>query len=683
MEGGILNMNSVLSLREDEASGVVIPQAAWCSGAMNYHLTLVCLVFNHREDLRRALEMRPWTFDRNLIILQRVNQQEDPSNICLDWSPLYVHIHDLRYGQRTLDVLRYIVSCLGEWEDEAHIEQDVSWLEVVRVRVLLNITLPLKRALTLRSEVGDAAVIRFSYERLPNFSIFVANLVISVGFVRCGFRMILWTRDNTLLMVRGSVRQVKCVILGLPPLLSDRSMFGVRRHPRSPSFPSQSQSTNDTVELERWVRAKGKAVAGDQAGNGELGHHLIDEESDGSGSRDGVVSVLELGLKQGIEVEADKVSGPGLQAQAVGPAQKSAQVGLESLSTDMELPVLSPWCGSEGRVLGCPSLRGDDAISTSLDLVDVHVRHSQPLKGSVPDRYSWRGRGGRRVLRRGVRGNGYSLGAKRKVGAAFGSMGSDRPVWRSRSDLGRFKFEACWTRLEDCAFMIAAAWGISVPSGGVLGLFQCLAFCAEALISWSKHEFGSIRLRIRLLEADLGSLANQTRTESIDAAMRSLRRDLHGNLAANLIGFVLPDGQGASAGVVIRDEYGECIDWKVALWPHILERDHAEALAARFAVEMAGNYQGQYIQFQSGCAKVVSLLTSKCRWVGPIAPIISDILVLQQTGINGHFSCIPKGGNQVAWLLTQHAHTYVAEGLLPQCVLEALEMDRLGMERFG
>ncbi|KAK4413838.1 hypothetical protein Salat_2796600 [Sesamum alatum] len=90
-----------------------------------------------------------------------------------------------------------------------------------------------------------------------------------------------------------------------------------------------------------------------------------------------------------------------------------------------------------------------------------------------------------------------------------------------------------------------------------------------------------------------------------------------GNLAPNFAGFVLPDDQGASAGVVIRDEYGECIDWKVAFWPHILERDHAEALAARFAVEMAGNYQD------------------------------------------------------------------VAEGLLPQCVLEALEIDRLGMEGFS
>ncbi|KAK4417188.1 hypothetical protein Salat_2544400 [Sesamum alatum] len=95
-----------------------------------------CLVFNHQEDLRHALEMRPWTIDWNL---------------------------------RTLDVLRYIVSCLGQWEDKAHIDQDVSWLKVVCVRVLLNVTLPLKRALTLRSEAGDAPVIRFSYERLPNF----------------------------------------------------------------------------------------------------------------------------------------------------------------------------------------------------------------------------------------------------------------------------------------------------------------------------------------------------------------------------------------------------------------------------------------------------------------------------------------------------------------------------------
>ncbi|KAK4434172.1 hypothetical protein Salat_0579900 [Sesamum alatum] len=195
MDGDILRMGSMLSLREDEVTGVIIPETAWSRAEANYQLTLVgrllshrsgnfealrnllqnlirpvrgmlcnmisedrfCLVFNHQEDLRRALAMRPWTFDRNLILLQRVAPGEDPTTISLDWSPFFVNIHDLCYGQRSLDVVCYIGSSLGKWEDADCITPDVAWFEVVRIRVLLNATLPFKRALTLCSDTGAAA----------------------------------------------------------------------------------------------------------------------------------------------------------------------------------------------------------------------------------------------------------------------------------------------------------------------------------------------------------------------------------------------------------------------------------------------------------------------------------------------------------------------------------------------
>ncbi|KAK4422861.1 hypothetical protein Salat_1868700 [Sesamum alatum] len=140
---------------------------------------------------------------------------------------------------------------------------------------------------------------------------------------------------------------------------------------------------------------------------------------------------------------------------------------------------------------------------------------------------------------------------------------------------------------------------------------------------------------------------------------------------------------GASAGVVIRNAYGDYVDWKVAFWSHILERDCAEVLAARFAVEVAGNYQGQRLEFQNGCAKVVSLLTIKRGWVGSIAPIISDILALMQASVDGCFTCIPKGGNQVAWLLAKHATVGAADGMMPPCVVGALAMDKLGIGTSG
>ncbi|KAK4415198.1 hypothetical protein Salat_2627000 [Sesamum alatum] len=128
-----------------------------------------CLVFHHIEDLRQVMEMRPWNFDKNLILLQPLSHQTDPLTINLDWCPFFVHIHDLRYGQCTVEVVRYIGNYLGSWSDSDSIDRDIYWFETIRIHVNINVTLPLKSALKLRSESGEECVVRFSYERLPNF----------------------------------------------------------------------------------------------------------------------------------------------------------------------------------------------------------------------------------------------------------------------------------------------------------------------------------------------------------------------------------------------------------------------------------------------------------------------------------------------------------------------------------
>ncbi|KAK4418218.1 hypothetical protein Salat_2234500 [Sesamum alatum] len=207
MESDILNLDSALSLTEEEATSVVIPQSDWDKGVDGYRFTLVghllshrlihfealkvrliqliqaargvtvrklletrfCWVFNHEEDLRQALDMRPWIIDRNLVVLQPLSQPEDPLSISLDWCPFFVHIHDLRLGQRSVDVLRYIGNYVGVWLDAANIERDISWFENVRNRLNINVSIPLKRALRIQLDTGASCIVRFSYERLPNF----------------------------------------------------------------------------------------------------------------------------------------------------------------------------------------------------------------------------------------------------------------------------------------------------------------------------------------------------------------------------------------------------------------------------------------------------------------------------------------------------------------------------------
>ncbi|KAK4434170.1 hypothetical protein Salat_0579700 [Sesamum alatum] len=152
-----------------------------------------------------------------------------------------------------------------------------------------------------------------------------------------------------------------------------------------------------------------------------------------------------------------------------------------------------------------------------------------------------------------------------------------------------------------------------------------------------------------------------------------------GCLAVNFAGFIFPDGQGAGTGVFFRDEHGVCVHWDVSLRPHILEKSHAKALAARFAVELAGNFQGRRMEFQGVCPRLKSLVgTGTCR-AGPIEPIVSDIRILMRSGVSGVFQCVDRRANTAVWILAKHVSEAAAHRLLPACVEEALQVDKLGI----
>ncbi|KAL0402609.1 UNVERIFIED_CONTAM: hypothetical protein Slati_4290800 [Sesamum latifolium] len=64
------------------------------------------LVFNHPVDVKCTLELGPWTFDRNLMILQPLSSLGSPWDIYLNWCSFFVHVHNLPYKMRGEEVIR-------------------------------------------------------------------------------------------------------------------------------------------------------------------------------------------------------------------------------------------------------------------------------------------------------------------------------------------------------------------------------------------------------------------------------------------------------------------------------------------------------------------------------------------------------------------------------------------------
>ncbi|KAL0403697.1 UNVERIFIED_CONTAM: hypothetical protein Sradi_2010500 [Sesamum radiatum] len=126
--------------------------------------------FNHVVDRDRVLNGGPWFFDKNLIILQKVSIEENPKDVELNWVSFHVFIHGLPISMMMKEVAEYIENRLGIFLDSKYAQTQFQWGAKIRIRVFLDVHIPLIHALHIRSMGSDDTVLpKFTYDRLPNF----------------------------------------------------------------------------------------------------------------------------------------------------------------------------------------------------------------------------------------------------------------------------------------------------------------------------------------------------------------------------------------------------------------------------------------------------------------------------------------------------------------------------------
>lgn len=128
---------------------------------------LFVVQFASLRDKNKVLAGRPWTFDQNLMLLNEIDGSAQPSNISLTHCPFWVRLYNLPMDSRTENRIKLIGGGLGR---VLEVDYDgVGWDKSARLKVLLDITKPLRRIQQIRSKEGQVVVIDIKYERLPNF----------------------------------------------------------------------------------------------------------------------------------------------------------------------------------------------------------------------------------------------------------------------------------------------------------------------------------------------------------------------------------------------------------------------------------------------------------------------------------------------------------------------------------
>ncbi|KAL0368285.1 UNVERIFIED_CONTAM: hypothetical protein Scaly_1047400 [Sesamum calycinum] len=87
-----------------------------------------------------------------------------------------MHVHDLPLSKMNLGIETLIGNKIGKFYEMDMEESGRSWGATMRIRVAINVTSPLIRALRIRTTMGEELVVSFTYERLQNLCYLCGHL---------------------------------------------------------------------------------------------------------------------------------------------------------------------------------------------------------------------------------------------------------------------------------------------------------------------------------------------------------------------------------------------------------------------------------------------------------------------------------------------------------------------------
>ncbi|XP_030941471.1 uncharacterized protein At4g02000-like [Quercus lobata] len=129
---------------------------------------LFLVEFGDEKDKRKVIDMSPWSYEKQLVIIQEFEAELTPKEIELKWSPFWVQMFNLPLKCRTRETGMVIGSKLGEVLEVDVPDLGVHWGKCLRVRIRIDVTKRLLRGKRFSIEGGESRWVNFKYKQLPN-----------------------------------------------------------------------------------------------------------------------------------------------------------------------------------------------------------------------------------------------------------------------------------------------------------------------------------------------------------------------------------------------------------------------------------------------------------------------------------------------------------------------------------
>ncbi|KAL0408771.1 UNVERIFIED_CONTAM: hypothetical protein Sradi_1811500 [Sesamum radiatum] len=91
------------------------------------------LKFFHVVDRDRVVESGPWAFEKNLILLAKVSEDDNPAEVELNWCDFYTRIYGLPLGRMTKEVANFIGGKIGRLKEFDQQRGPESWGSYMRL----------------------------------------------------------------------------------------------------------------------------------------------------------------------------------------------------------------------------------------------------------------------------------------------------------------------------------------------------------------------------------------------------------------------------------------------------------------------------------------------------------------------------------------------------------------------
>lgn len=122
--------------------------------------------FLSKKDLDSILKNRPWSFGRTLLVLNRVSEEEQPSDLNMHFSYFWVRIYELPLMLKSEAMSRKI-GALGTFE-EMDLREVCRNRQFLRIKVTVDLKSHLKRGTVVKFKEKNLRV-HFKYGRLSTF----------------------------------------------------------------------------------------------------------------------------------------------------------------------------------------------------------------------------------------------------------------------------------------------------------------------------------------------------------------------------------------------------------------------------------------------------------------------------------------------------------------------------------